>query len=270
MPIKSQPSPIIDATATGHSAAEASEATPESPVQSPAEAARERAVQYMAERRYVDARKALEEAESLEAEPLKARAQRMITSIRSRIPKRDTEAPAPTTEATAEALSPVDKSLSTVGLYSKIAAGVGLLPGGLLNFAAILAVQVTMIWKIANTFGHTDGKERIRGSILSLIGSVLPTGVGHGAGLAIAAIPAMIAGTVVYFVVTPVLAYAMTQAVGKAYIMHFESGGTLLSFDPKAFTSHFLHEFRTAGGIIKTDAAEPAKAGPDPLIVVAS
>ena len=244
--------------------ATAADTVPEqaSAAKSPAEVARELAVQYMAEKRYVDARKALEEAESLEAEPFKARAQRVISSIRAKIPKRSgAEAEPVVTAEEHEALSPVDKSISTVSLYSKIAAGVGLLPGGLLNFAGILAVQVTMVWKIANHFGHTEGKERIRGSILSMIGSLLPGGIGHGAAAVIAAIPAMIASTVVYFVVTPVLAYAMTQAVGNAFIMHFESGGTLLSFDPKAFANYFLSEFKKAGGTVKTEgAAAPAAA----------
>jgi hypothetical protein len=55
------------------------------------------------------------------------------------------------------------------------------------------------------------------------------------------------------FVVTPVLAYAMTKAVGGVFIMHFESGGTLLTFDPKAFREYFIKEFRAAGGVLKSD-----------------
>ena len=54
-------------TPTSEPAAEA--AAESTPVQSPGDAARARASQFMAEGRYVDARKALEEAERLEAEP---------------------------------------------------------------------------------------------------------------------------------------------------------------------------------------------------------
>jgi hypothetical protein len=75
--------------------------------------------------------------------------------------------------------------------------------------------------------------------------------VGHGTGLAIASIPAVVAGTVVYFVATPILAYALTRAVGNVFIMHFESGGTLLTFDPKAFTEYFVSEFKKAGGTLR-------------------
>jgi uncharacterized protein (DUF697 family) len=235
-----------------------------------AEAVRARAAQFMSERRFADARKALEEADALEAEPSKYNPQRVISALRSRLPKVPTlsslrgkgtaeaqpagsqgaESPDAETKAPETLLSPVDQSMAIVNLYSKIAAAVGLLPTGVLNFAGILAVQVTMVWKIANAFGHRESTDRVRGSVLSLIGSVVPTGIGHGMGVAIAAIPAIVAGTVVYFLLTPVLAYAMTRAVGNAYIMHFESGGTLLTFDPKAFRDYFLKEFQNAGGKI--------------------
>lgn len=227
---------------------------------SPAELAREQAAQYFAEKRYREARKALEEAEHLEAESLKHRAQRVIGNLRAKLPKRGAAEAQPAAATEHDPISQVDQAIATVNSYSKIAAGVGLLPGGLLNFAGILAVQVTMVWKIANQFGRTEGKDRIRGSILSLIGSLIPGGIGHSAAAAIAAIPALIAGTVVYFVVTPVLAYAMTQAVGKVFIMHFESGGTLLTFDPKAFANYFMNEFKKAGGVV-TPEAQPDLAG---------
>ena len=54
------------------------------------------------------------------------------------------------------------------------------------DFAAILAVQIVMVFRISSTFGHKESKEQIRGAILSLFGSILPAGIGHSAGLAIA------------------------------------------------------------------------------------
>jgi uncharacterized protein (DUF697 family) len=146
-----------------------------------------------------------------------------------------------------------------VSRHSKIAAAVGLLPGGLLNFVAILAVQVPMVWRIARKFGHNVSKEQVRGLLFSLFTSVIPGIVGQGTGLAIASLPAVVAGTVVYFVATPILAYALTRAVGNVFIMHFESGGTLLTFDPKAFTEYFVSEFKKAGGTLQK-ADEPAPA----------
>jgi len=227
-----------------------------------AEAARVQAAEFLSEGKFAEAKKSLAEAEELESEPgrLKAVPHLVFSKIRSAMPKRSKEAkPAEAPAPPPAELSPVDRSTELVGFYSKIAAVAGVLPGGLLNFAAIFAVQVTMVWRISRTFGHTETSDKVRGTVLSLVGSVLPTGIGHGTAYAVASIPAVIAGTAVYFVATPVLAYAFTKAVGNAFIMHFESGGTLLTFDPKAFGEYFAKEFQNAGAVPEA-AAEPIAA----------
>lgn len=226
-----------------------------------AEAARARAVQFMADKQYSQARKALEEAEALEAGPAAenpAGPWKVLSALRWRSnPKPESGAkgeaakPAADEPVVLTSTSTVDKAVKIVELYSKIAAVAGLLPGNILNFAAILAVMVTMVWRIATTFGQREGHNRIKGSVMALMGAVIPTGIGHGIAAVVTAIPAIIAGSVLYFLVTPVLAYALTKAVGNTFVMHFESGGTLLNFDPKGFQEYFLKEFQEAGGQLK-------------------
>ena len=231
------------------------------------EAAQTKAKQYIAEGKFAEARKSLEEAESLSAEPRtaagmtsRARFKKFVSGVESRMHRNSLEADEAqaatqivedrNANATALAETTVESALKTVDKYSKIAAGVGLLPTFVLNFAAVLAVEITMVRKIAKIFGRTDGKNQIRGSIMSLAGSVLPSTVGHGIGFAVAAaVPAVFAGTVLSFVLAPAIAYAITKAVGKVFIMHFESGGTLLTFDPSQFRDHFVREFKEAGGM---------------------
>lgn len=222
-----------------------------------ASAERERATALMNEGKYAEAKEALERADRLEAGPgASSGPKKFFAALRSRIREK-------TDMRLSSAADPVSESGRIVSLYSKIAAGVGLIPGGLINFGAILAVQIVMVSRIAKAFGETAGKDRIRGVILSLFGSAIPTVVGHGAALSLAAIPAMIAGTIVYVIATPVLAYALTRAVGNTFTIHFESGGTLLTFDPKKFGDHFLNEFQKAGGTIRKPAvaahAEPLR-----------
>lgn len=225
-----------------------------------AQAERERAITLTNEGKYTEAKQALERADELEAKGAgwTARRKQFFASVRSRLPERLKAGDDDQTEsADLPAAAPVTESLRIVNKHSKIAAAVGLLPGGFVNFAAVLAVQILMVRRIARAFGHKGGNEQIRGLILSLIGALIPVGIGQSAGLALASIPAMVAGAVVYFVATPILAYAMTRAVGNVFIMHFESGGTLLTFDPKAFTEYFVSEFKKAGGTLRR-ADEPA------------
>jgi uncharacterized protein (DUF697 family) len=219
-----------------------------------AKAEREKAALLTSEGKYAEAQASLERADALEVqvEGWKGRPKRFLAAVRSRLPERSKaerkdEAEKP--ESAAE--QPVAESMRIVKVHARIAAAVGLLPGGLLSFAALLPVQVLMVWRIARAFGQKVGKEQIRGAVLSLFTSLIPGLVGHGTGLAIASIPAVVAGTVVYFVATPILAYALTRAVGNVFIMHFESGGTLLTFDPKAFTEYFVSEFKKAGGTLR-------------------
>jgi uncharacterized protein (DUF697 family) len=220
-----------------------------------AEAARALAMQYMADKQFAQARKALEEAEALEAEPVVENPtgpRKVLAALRWRLNRKSESGAKPLEEAVVlTSTSTVDKAVEIVQLYSKIAAVVGLLPGNILNFAGILAVMVTMVWRIATTFGQREGKNRIKGSIMALVGAVVPTSIGHGIAAAVLAIPAVIAGSILYFLVTPVLAYALTKAVGNTFVMHFESGGTLLNFDPKGFQEYFLKEFQEAGGQLK-------------------
>ncbi len=239
-----------------------------------AEAARGRATQLISERRYAEAKSALAEAEALEnpdsvREPSPKVQHRVMTQVRyqlQRLPKpfkRTDEAAQPAEKdavAALAAMEPEDRAVAIVGLYSKIAVVAGLMPGGLLNYAAILAVQVTMVWRIANTFGKGESKARIRGVILAMLGSAVPTAVGGTTMLGtraalIHSTSAFLASTLAAFVVTPVFAYAMTKAVGSVFVMHFESGGTLLDFDPKAFREYFIKEFQEAGGTVAAPAA---------------
>lgn len=219
-----------------------------------AKAERENALLLTNEGLLAEARQALERADKLEAKAagLLGRPKRLLASVRSWLPTQSKVADKEAVDSEPSAAAdPVTDSLQIVGRHSKIAAAVGLLPGGLLNFAAILPVQVVMVWRIARAFDQKVGKEQIRGVLVSLLTSVIPGAIGHGTGAAIASIPAAIAGAVVYFVATPILAYALTRAVGNVFIMHFESGGTLLNFDSKAFTEYFINEFKKAGGTLR-------------------
>jgi uncharacterized protein (DUF697 family) len=229
-------------------------AAPASPdIAARVDAIRDRAAQLLADRRFAEAKKALEEADALEAgssEP-ETLTHRVMAAVRyplTHLPRR--KRASAVSDAPAVVQEPDERAAELVSLHSKLAVVAGLVPGGLLNFAAILAVQATMVWRIANAFGQRQGKTRIRGLILSMFGSVVPTAVGGGVMYNIVRIPAIVAGTVAGFVVTPILAYAMTQAIGNTFIMHFESGGTLLTFDARKFRDYFIKEFQEAGGTL--------------------
>ena len=132
------------------------------------DAIRARAAQLLSERRFAEARKALEEADALELADAAPESfqHRVMAAVRYPL----TKLPGRKKDPTAIAKDPEERAAEIVNLHSKLAVAAGLIPGGLLNFAAILGVQVTMVWRIANAFGQHQGKNRIRGIILSLLG----------------------------------------------------------------------------------------------------
>ena len=70
-------------------------------------------------------------------------------------------------------------------------------------------------------------------------------------------IPAV--GQVVGVIGVSVVSAAFTQALGNVFIMHFESGGTLLNFKPETMRDYFRAEFekaKTTVSKLRSDAAQ--------------
>jgi hypothetical protein len=58
-----------------------------------------------------------------------------------------------------------------------------------------------------------------------------------------------------------VIGGAFTQALGNAFIMHFESGGTLLNFDPDKMRAYFRQEMEKAKATVAQMQNEKQGAG---------
>jgi uncharacterized protein (DUF697 family) len=84
--------------------------------------------------------------------------------------------------------------------------------------------------------------------VTALIGGVLPGALATSSlavlGTVVKLIP--IIGTAIGAVATSGFAYALTLAVGKIFVMHYETGGSLLNFEPEKVRSHFEKEFKGA------------------------
>jgi hypothetical protein len=73
-----------------------------------------------------------------------------------------------------------------------------------------------------------------------LAGNMIPVTSGMGAASALKAVP--ILGALASGFVMPVLSAGATFAIGKAFIQHFESGGTLLDFNPPDYREFVKHQ----------------------------
>jgi uncharacterized protein (DUF697 family) len=112
----------------------------------------------------------------------------------------------------------------------------GLIPVPIVDLVAVGGLQVQMLRRISQIYDIPFSENRGKALITSLMGAAIPTTSGLGAADALKAIP--IVGTIISSFVTPVLAAGATYAIGKVFIQHFSSGGTLLDFNPPDY-----HEF---------------------------
>ena len=119
-----------------------------------------------------------------------------------------------------------------------VAATAGLIPLPIVDFAAVTGVQLTMLAQICHIYKQPFSREAATSVIASLVGGAV-TG-GEASSLVISSklkfIP--LVGSVVSFLVTPALAGATTYGIGKVFVRHLETGGSLLTFDGKKMKAY--------------------------------
>jgi uncharacterized protein (DUF697 family) len=138
------------------------------------------------------------------------------------------------------------------------AAGGGVVPIPILDFAAVAGVQLWMLRDLCRLYNVGFERDRGKRWIASLVGGFTPS--------VLKAIPAV--GFTVGVLTGPAFAAASTYAVGKVFIQHFESGGTLLTFDPQQMKSHFEAYFKEGEGRARdtgTTAGTRSPSGTSPI-----
>ncbi len=120
--------------------------------------------------------------------------------------------------------------------------GVGFVPVPLVDFAALLGIQLEMVSRIATVYGQSFRRDVGKNLLVSLLGSVVPSlAAGPVAGL-LKFIP--IIGYTTSVMTFSIVGGASTYAIGQLFIKHFASGGTLFDFDPARMKEEFSEKFK--------------------------
>ena len=122
----------------------------------------------------------------------------------------------------------------------------GLLPIPFVDLAAVAAVQIQMLRVISQIYDVPFSENRGKAVVAGIFGTVIPVSTGVGMASVVKTIP--IAGTAVGALATPALAVAATYAIGKVFIQHFASGGTLLDFEPPNYREFISRELQSRLG----------------------
>ena len=119
------------------------------------------------------------------------------------------------------------KLVDRFAMWSGVA---GLIPVPGLDVVAVGGTQLQMLRRLSQIYDVPFSENSGKALIASVAGSMIPATSGIGATSLFKTVP--IVGTIVGGFVMPALSAGATYAVGKAFIQHFKSGGTLLDFNP--------------------------------------
>lgn len=133
------------------------------------------------------------------------------------------------------------------------AMGAGIVPIPMFDLAVISGLQMKMLYEFSGVYDVSFPRGLVKSILASLIG-----------GLGVFPIAAVLAGSVSKFIPgigniisvisLPLTAGAVTYAIGKVFVMHFESGGTFLNFNAKKMQAYFAEMYKEG-----KDAASNAK-----------
>lgn len=113
----------------------------------------------------------------------------------------------------------------------------GLIPVPWLDVVAVSGVQLKMIHRLCDYYQQPFSEQQARAIIAALIGGSNAGFIGMGVTRTLSKFMPLVG-----FVSMPIAAGALTYAVGRVFVQHFELGGTLLSFEVEKMRKHFAQE----------------------------
>lgn len=117
--------------------------------------------------------------------------------------------------------------------FSYWSAGAGVIPIPGLDIAGIVGLQIKLIRDLALVYGIPFSEVRTRAIISALVGGILPVNAAAGVVSVLSSWTKMVPfyGPIVGGLSLASAAAAANYTIGRLFIEHFESGGTLLDVD---------------------------------------
>ncbi|MCA9698404.1 MAG: DUF697 domain-containing protein [Myxococcales bacterium] len=122
------------------------------------------------------------------------------------------------------------------------ALGLGAIPFPFVDAAGVAFAQIKMIRELSAAYGVEFSESRTKGLVTSLISSLGGMVLSYSFIASVVKVVPVVGYALSIFTM-PVVSGALTMTMGNVFMMHFESGGTLLDFDPEKMREHFKAEF---------------------------
>jgi uncharacterized protein (DUF697 family) len=139
----------------------------------------------------------------------------------------------------------------------------GLIPIPLLDMVAVGGVQLHMLRRLSEIYGVPFSENRGKSVLASVAGAVIPastaTTTAMGVGSFMKGLPGI--GTAIGALTMPVVSAGATWIIGKVFMQHFASGGTLLDFNPPDYREFIKAQKEKLGMRSGAAAAPPPPPG---------
>lgn len=146
----------------------------------------------------------------------------------------------PAHEQPERVLPPTAGADDIVRRWTLWAAGVGLVPLPLVDFAATTGFSLKMLRDLAAYYDVPFRADAGKAAVTALAGGAASPLLTAGIGSLAKAIP--IIGLPIAIATGPIFCGSITYAIGRVFTAHFGSGGNLFDFDPERFRDYFQEQ----------------------------
>ena len=142
-----------------------------------------------------------------------------------------------------------EQAVAIVNKYIKGSVAIGLLPFPLVDTVAISAAQLKMLHSLAGVYELEFSDSKGKSVLASLLGGIVPLSMKTSLFSLCKGIPVL--GQTVGLLGMSVMAGASTYAVGHVFIQHFDSGGTLLDFEPEKMREYYQQQLKCGKEVVR-------------------
>jgi uncharacterized protein (DUF697 family) len=123
-----------------------------------------------------------------------------------------------------------EAAIKLVDRFSLWSGAAALIPVPVLDLAAVGGLQLRMLRRLAEIYDVPYSENRGKSIIASFAGTLIPAGAAPATASVLKSFPGI--GTAIAALTMPTFSAGATYMIGRAFIQHFASGGTLLDFAP--------------------------------------
>lgn len=175
-------------------------------------------------------------AKTAKAPTRKARPAAAKTAEKTRAEPPRRSARSTTADDTAQELRRVRAGMIIERFTAYSAVG-SIIPIPVVDTLSVVFLIVSMVKSLAGLYETPFNRDRVRAAVAGLIGGVGQAGAGTAIATALAKWTP--GANMVGAAVSSATSAVLTRTIGHAFVLHFETGGTALEFDPATLRAHF-------------------------------